>query len=152
MLRAVLLAYDGVLVRRVDSRRAMVVAGAEELLASFVARGWMVGAVGAARLQEMHSALQQSRLSDIVKVVVSSESPGGGAHGARAYVRALEDFNSLPPLPDRLVHPHEVLALEASEAGTAAAAEAGLAVARIVAGEIAGLTAEAVETLYRGQE
>lgn len=152
MLRAVLLAYDGVLVTRVDSRQVVVIDGAQVLLHSLAARGWMVGVVGAARLQEMHTVLQRGRLSEIVKVVVSSDSPGTRADGARAYGRALEDFNSLPPLPDRLVHPHEVLALEASEAGIAAAIEAGLAVARITASDVAGLTVAAVETLYRGQE
>ena len=42
------------------------------------------------------------------------------------YERALEAFNSLPPLPERLLHPHEVLAVEDSPVGLAAAAEAGL--------------------------
>ena len=68
----------------------------------------------------------------------------------------------MPPLPERLFHPHEVLAVEDSPAGLAAAAEAGLptlGVARpysrdllreadVVAEGLRELTPERLEGLY----
>ena len=52
-------------------------------------------------------------------VVASKPDPEG-------YALGLANLNELPPLPDRLLHPHEVLAIEDSPAGLQAAAAVGL--------------------------
>ena len=43
------------------------------------------------------------------------------------YRKALESLNVVPPLPQRLIHPHEVLAVEDTPRGLRAAWSAGLA-------------------------
>ena len=68
----------------------------------------------------------------------------------------------MPPLPERLIHPHEVLAVEDSPAGLAAAAEVGLVTlgvaqshpaarlqeADAVADSLRGMTLAGLEALF----
>ena len=49
-----------------------------------------------------------------------------GQPNPEGYRKALRALNEQPPLPGRLFHPHEVLAIEDSPAGLAAAADLGL--------------------------
>ena len=73
----------------------------------------------------------------------------------------MAQLNSLPPLPERLLHPHEVLAVEDSHHGLAAARAAGLVTlgvahscpaaslqADAVVPELAGLTLPRLQELY----
>ena len=80
---------------------------------------------------------------------------------ARLRARTRE-LNSIPPLPGRLIHPHEVLAIEDSPAGIEAAAAAGLVTLGVaqtypeerlhdadsVVPSLAGLGIERLQSLY----
>jgi len=101
--------------------------GAAELVSSLAAKGRMLGVVSGALREEVEGALRQARLLDRFKVLVTAEDVEEGKPSPQGYLRALEALNSLPPLPERLLHPHEVLAVEDSPAGLAAATEVGLA-------------------------
>jgi HAD superfamily hydrolase (TIGR01509 family) len=99
--------------------------GAVELVREVAAAGRMLGIVSGALRDEVEGALRQASLRDLFKVLVTAEDVAEGKPDPEGYLRALQDLNAVPPLPERLVHPHEVLAVEDSPAGLAAAAEAG---------------------------
>jgi HAD superfamily hydrolase (TIGR01509 family) len=136
--------------------------GAVELVAALAAQGRMLGVVSGALREEVEGALRQARLLERFKVLVTAEDVEAGKPDPQGYLRALEALNSLPPLPERLLHPHEVLAVEDSPAGLAAAAEIGLATLAIahtypaerlggadaVAPSLRDLTPERLERLF----
>ncbi len=100
--------------------------GAVELVSELAAAGRMLGIVSGALSEEVESALRQAGLRDRFKVLVTAEDVTEGKPDPEGYRRALEGLNSLPPLPERLLHPHEVLAIEDSPAGLSAAADLGI--------------------------
>jgi len=100
--------------------------GAAGLVRELAARGTVLGVVSGALREEVEGALRQEGLLDRFKVLVTAEDVEESKPDPQGYLRALEALNSFPPLPERLFHPHEVLAVEDSPAGLAAAAEAGL--------------------------
>jgi beta-phosphoglucomutase len=100
--------------------------GAAELVAELAATGRMLGIVSGALSEEVESALRQAGLRDHFKILVTAEDVTEGKPDPEGYRRAMEGLNSLPPLPERLFHPHEVLAIEDSPAGLAAAGDLGL--------------------------
>lgn len=136
--------------------------GAAELVRSLAARGRMLGVVSGALREEVEGALRQAGLLDSFKVLVTAEDVAAGKPDPEGYLRALEALNSQPPLPERLLHPHEVLAVEDSPAGLAAAAEVGfptlgvahtypaarLREADVVVESLRDLTPERLEKLY----
>jgi len=99
--------------------------GAAELVREVAAAGRMLGIVSGALRDEVEGALRQAGLRDLFKVLVTAEDVAEGKPDPEGYLKALQDLNAVPPLPERLVHPHEVLAVEDSPAGLAAAAEVG---------------------------
>jgi beta-phosphoglucomutase len=99
--------------------------GAVELVRDLAAGGRMLGVVSGALREEVEGALRQAGIFDRFKVLVTAEDVTEGKPDPEGYLKALENLNSRPPLPERLLHPHEVLAVEDSPAGLAAAAEAG---------------------------
>ncbi len=99
--------------------------GAVELVRSLAARGTMLGVVSGALREEVEGALRQAGILDHFKVLVTVEDVEEGKPDPQGYLKALEALNSQPPLPERLLHPHEVLAVEDSPAGLAAAADVG---------------------------
>ena len=101
--------------------------GAVELVAEAAGAGLTLGVVSGALRDEVEPALRQAGLWDHFKVVVTAEDVDAGKPDPAGYRRALTEFNSRPPLPARLLHPHEALAIEDSPAGLEAAASAGLA-------------------------
>ena len=101
--------------------------GAVELVEALASGGRMLGVVSGALREEVEGALRQAGIFDLFKVLVTAEDVREGKPDPEGYLRALEGLNSLPPLPERLFHPHEVLAVEDSPAGLAAAADLGLA-------------------------
>jgi beta-phosphoglucomutase len=111
---------------RVRERGYPVFAGAAELAAAAAAAGWMLGVVSGALREEVEAALRQAGLRDRFKVLVTAEDVAAGKPDPEGYRQALQALNTLPPLPERLIHPHEVVAVEDSPAGLAAAAAAGL--------------------------
>lgn len=135
--------------------------GAAELVSELAAAGRMLGIVSGALSEEVESALRQAGLRDRFKVLVTAEDVAEGKPDPEGYRRALEGLNSLPPLPERLLHPHEVLAIEDSPAGLNAAADLGLStlavahtypahrltMADAVAESLEGMTAARLEQL-----
>lgn len=100
--------------------------GAAELVEELAAKGRMLGIVSGALREEVEGALRQAGLRDRFKVLVTAEDVDEGKPDPEGYRKALEALNSEPPLPERLLHPHEVLAIEDSPAGLSAAADLGL--------------------------
>ncbi len=112
--------------------------GALALMREAEREGLMLGVVSGALRDEIESALDQVELRASVKSIVASEDVERGKPDPEGYLRALDELNSLPPLPQRLVHPHEVLAVEDSPPGVEAAWAAGLVtlgIAQTFAGE-----------------
>ncbi len=100
--------------------------GAAELLRTAAAAGLPLGVVSGALRNEVVAALEQLDLRPAFKILVTAEDVAVGKPDAEGYRRGLAGLNSLQPLPARLLHPHEVLAIEDSPAGIAAAAACGL--------------------------
>jgi len=138
--------------------------GAAELVRELAGAGYMLGIVSGALREEVESALRQAGLEERFKVVITAEDVDEGKPDPEGYRLAMEGLNSLPPLPERLFHPHEVLAIEDSPAGLSAAAEVGLRTLAIahtypperlrmadaVAENLKGMTAERLERLLAG--
>lgn len=101
-------------------------AGALDLVRGAAAAGWTLGVVSGALREEVEGALEQARVAGLFKTLVTAEDVDRGKPDPEGYRRGLEALNVEPPLPARLIHPHEVLAIEDSPAGLAAAAGAGL--------------------------
>ena len=113
--------------------------GAAELVRGCHEAGWMLGVVSGALHEEVEGALAQEGIRNLFKVLITAEDVGRGKPDPEGYLLGLEHFNAQPPLPDRLVHPHEVLAIEDSPPGLAAAVAAGvtpLAVAHTYSAEV----------------
>jgi beta-phosphoglucomutase len=139
-----------------------IVPGAAELVTALSEGKRMLGVVTGALREEVEGALRQAGLLGRFKVVVSAEDVTESKPSSEGYLRALEAFNSQPPLPERLLHPHEVLAIEDSPVGLAAAGDAGLVtlgVARsytrhvlgradALVDSLAGLTPESLDQLF----
>jgi HAD superfamily hydrolase (TIGR01509 family) len=137
--------------------------GAAELVAAAAARGWVLALVSGALRDEVEGALAAAGLADRFRVVVAAEDVPAGKPDPAGYLAAFAGMNSRPPLPERLIHPHEVLAVEDSPAGIEAAAAAGfatlalahsgpperLAAAGAVLPAITGLTPADLEAAYR---
>ncbi|MDP9121155.1 MAG: HAD family phosphatase [Acidobacteriota bacterium] len=136
--------------------------GAVELIAACARSGLMMGVVSGALREEVEGALGQAGLRPSFKVLVTAEDVEAGKPDPEGYLRALDALNSLPPLPERLLHPHEVLAVEDSPAGLDAAAEVGLVtlgvaqtypashlgMADVVAEKVSGLTPDRLRELF----
>ncbi len=100
--------------------------GAVDFVRGAAAAGRMLGVVSGALREEVLGALRQEGVLALFKALVTAEDVAEGKPDPEGYRRALLALNTLPPLPERLVHPHEVLAIEDSPAGLDAAAGAGL--------------------------
>lgn len=99
---------------------------AVQLVRSASEAGLMLGVVSGALRDEIGGALLQAGLRDVFKCVIAAEDVERGKPDPEGYRRALDALNSTPPLPQRLIHPHEVLAIEDSPRGLRAAISAGL--------------------------
>lgn len=122
----------------------------------------MLGVVSGALRQEVEAALAQAGLREAFKTIVAAEDVDLGKPDPEGYRRALDELNSLPPLPQRLIHPHEVLAVEDSPRGLQAAYSAGLVTLGIaqtfgredlsmadhVADGLGGMSFEDLQSLY----
>jgi beta-phosphoglucomutase-like phosphatase (HAD superfamily) len=105
--------------------------GARELVERLVGDGLQLALVADAPADEIERSLKESALTGAIKVVVTEADLLEPANRLSGHQLALSLLNSQPPLPERLIHPHEVVAVEADEAAVRAAAEAGLAVIRV---------------------
>jgi len=100
--------------------------GAAELVRAAAEGGMTLGVVSGALRDEVEQALRQTGLRSHFKLLVTAEDVAEGKPDPEGYRRAMEELNSRPPLPARLFHPHEVLAVEDTPPGLAAAAAVGL--------------------------
>ena len=96
-------------------------AGAVELVREAAEAGLMLGIVSGALRDEVEGALEQAGLRPFFKLIVTAQDVKKSKPDPEGYRQALEGLSSLPPLPGRLVHPHEVLVIEDSPAGLEAA-------------------------------
>lgn len=100
--------------------------GALDLLKEVADSDLMLGIVSGALREEVDGALRQAGFLEAFKVLVTAEDVSASKPDPEGYQKALEGLNALPPLPERLIHPHEVLVLEDTPAGIAAARATGL--------------------------
>jgi HAD superfamily hydrolase (TIGR01509 family) len=136
--------------------------GAAALVGQAAERGWVLAVVSGALRDEVEGALRQAGLRERFKVLVSAEDVAEGKPDPAGYLLALETMNTQPPFPERLIHAHEVLAVEDSPAGLEAAAAVGfptlalghsypperLTAAGATVPTINGLTADDLAALY----
>lgn len=100
--------------------------GAVELIREAAAAGLMLGVVSGALREEVEGALRQAGVIDLFKVLVAAEDVAESKPSPEGYLQVQVAFNARPPLPERLVHGHEIVVFEDSPPGLAAAREAGL--------------------------
>ncbi len=100
--------------------------GAAELVEAVADAGLRLGVVSGALRGEVEGGLEQIGVRGYFKTVVTAEDVAESKPDPESYRRGLELLNALPPLPSRLLHPHEVLAIEDSPAGLASASANGL--------------------------
>lgn len=110
----------------VDRRGFPEFPGVARLVADADDRGLMLGVVTGALRSEVDAALEQMDIAGRFKVIVSAEDVSVGKPDPQGYTRAVATFNTVPPLPSRMLHPHEVLAVEDTPQGLWAAHAAGL--------------------------
>lgn len=101
--------------------------GAKELVEAASNAGLGLGMVTGALQAEVEAALDQMGVADRFKTVTTAEDVERGKPDPEGFLLGLRALNTLPPLPARLLHPHEVLAIEDTVAGLEAARAAGLA-------------------------
>lgn len=132
--------------------------GAADLVRALAGTGLQLGIVSGALREEVEGALAQEGLRSAFKVLVTADDVAESKPDPEGYRRGVEALNTEPPLPERLLHPHEVLAVEDTPAGLAAARAVGLATLALaqtypaaelaaadrVAERIGGLTVEEV--------
>ena len=101
-------------------------AGAAELAGDCVGAGLTVAIVSGALRDEIENALAAAGLRRLFKFVLAAEDVERGKPDPEGYRQALEGLNGRSPLPERLIHGHEVVAIEDSPQGLIAARDAGL--------------------------
>ena len=100
--------------------------GAIELVKEAAGNSVALAVVSGALRQEIEDALDQESLRPFFKRIVAAEDVSAGKPDPEGYNKAIQGLNSLTPLPERLFHPHEILAVEDTARGLEAAADAGL--------------------------
>lgn len=100
--------------------------GAADLVREVHQAGWNLGVVTGALRAEVTGALKQLDLGHCFKTVITADEVPSGKPDPEGYRRGIQDLNSLPPLPARLFHPHEVLVIEDSPLGIQAAQALGM--------------------------
>jgi HAD superfamily hydrolase (TIGR01509 family) len=101
--------------------------GAADLINAARQAGLTLGLVSGALRNEIEGALTQIGLRSAFKSLVAAEDVQYGKPDPEGYKKVLTLLNSQPPLPSRLIHPHEVVVIEDAPAGIEAAQGAGLA-------------------------
>lgn len=102
--------------------------GAAELVRDLARAELPMGIVSGALREEVEGALRQEGLRSCFKALVTADDVAASKPDPEGYRKGVEALNGAPPLPDRLLHPHEILAIEDTSAGVEAARGAGLAV------------------------
>jgi len=102
--------------------------GAVDLVRGLAEAGLPLGIVSGALRDEVDGALRQEGLHGCFKVLVTADDVTASKPDPEGYRRGIAELNSAPPLPERLLHPHEIVAIEDTAAGVEAARGAGLRV------------------------
>lgn len=102
--------------------------GAVELVRNLAAAGTPLGLVSGALRAEVEGALAQEGLRPFFEVVVTADDVTASKPDPEGYRKGIEALNGALPVPDRLLQPHEILCIEDTAAGVAAARAAGLTV------------------------
>jgi HAD superfamily hydrolase (TIGR01509 family) len=143
--------YDPVLEARLVARKAAyyqgeirasgypVMPGARETVTALSDAGLVLGVVSGAVRAEAEGALRAAGVRERFALVVAAEDVARGKPDPEGYERAIAQLQRLQSSSDRLMHPHEIVAVEDSPAGLAAAAAAGLATLAVVAGPLDGV-------------
>ncbi len=105
--------------------------GAVALVRGLAGAGLPLGIVSGGLRDEVEGALRQEGLRDCFNVLVTADDVASSKPDPEGYRRGISELNSVPPLPERLVHPHEIVAIEDTAAGVAAARGAGLTVVAV---------------------
>jgi len=124
---------------RIREEGHRVLPGALDLVKDLRRAGAMLGVVTGAQREEVEAGLAAAGLWESFKVIVTASDVKEGKPAPDGYLLALQQLNSMAPLPPSLIHPHQALSIEDSPAGIAAARSADL------------LTL-GVEHRYRGRE
>lgn len=101
-------------------------AGGAELAREAAAAGLTLALVSGALREEVVGGLEQAGIAGLFKQLVTADDVQRGKPDPEGYALALAALNGEPPLPARLIHPHECVAIEDSPAGLEAAAACGL--------------------------
>ncbi len=102
------------------------VPGAVDAVRKVASRGQDLGVVAGVPRSELSEALERAGLRDSVRVLVTAEDVESTVAGSSGHLVAMVRLNTQPPLPERLIHPHEVVAVEGTVASLKAAQSAGL--------------------------
>jgi len=139
--------WDPVLVARLVARKAAyyqrevqrdgypIVARAAAVVTALAENGLSLGVVTGALRAEVEGALRAAGIRDRFVVLVTAEDVSRGKPDPTGYEIALAELRRRSGAADRLLHPHEVVAIEDSPAGLAAAAAAGLATVAVTEAE-----------------
>jgi HAD superfamily hydrolase (TIGR01509 family) len=100
--------------------------GVAEFLARLAEAGIPCAIGSSTHRLNIETSLEMIGLGGRFRALVTAEDVSRGKPDPEGYRLALALLNAEPPLPARLIHPHEALALEDSPAGLEAAAAAGL--------------------------
>lgn len=117
----------------VREREPLWVEGAAEFVAEARSRELPLGLVARSGGERVRTVLAEAGLESAFKVVVAGEESEEVGSRAESYSLAVSRLNTLPPLPERLFHPHEIVALEGTAEGIGAAAAAGVVAVAIAA-------------------
>jgi HAD superfamily hydrolase (TIGR01509 family) len=120
--------------------------GAASALTALADAGLALGVVSGALRHEVEGALAEMGVRHRLRVVVAAEDVERGKPDPEGYRRALSALQGSGRPGDRLFHPHEVVAVEDSPPGLAAAAAAGLRTL-LVGGEETGGSGDAEATV-----
>lgn len=115
----------------VDQHGYRAFPGVQETVGRALASGLHLGIVTGALHSEVMNALEAWNLRESFKVVVAADEGLPSKPDPGPYRRGLELLSSTPPLLDRLLHPHEVLAVEDSPIGLQSARSASLRTAAV---------------------
>ena len=126
-LLARLIARKAVLYQdRIEERGFPFFPGAVDLISSCQEAGLRLGVVSGALRSEIETALARADASGFFGPIVSADDVETSKPDPEGYIKGIAELNQTSPLPERLIHPHEILAIEDTLAGLQAAEAAGL--------------------------
>ncbi len=102
------------------------VPGAVDFVERAAAAGYDLGVVATVPRRELEDAVRRVALEEAFRVVVSGEDTESIGAASSPYLVAMVRLNTEPPLPERLIHPHEVIAIEGTADRVRVASESGL--------------------------